>query len=204
MKFRSPYRRRLGATALGATLIGLAGTAWAGHHEDRFPISIAEAQARAQARFQEADGNADGSITREEFDAVDWPDRGHGPDGHPKGPGMMLHRAGSDSPPDPAALDQKLFSAMDANADGNLSPAEFSVGKLHAARRELARGQIFEDLDDNGDGRLTADELPDPAGRLRSMDDDGDGVVTRAEARKHHRTFERTGGGAPAGADSDG
>jgi len=41
--------------------------------------------------------------------------------------------------------------------------------------------QLFRRLDRNGDGKLTADEVPNPQ-ILKALDRDGDGVVTREEA----------------------
>jgi Ca2+-binding EF-hand superfamily protein len=47
----------------------------------------------------------------------------------------------------------------------------------------LHRERMFDRLDRNGDGVLSADELPDPIARLEAMDADGDGTVTAEEAR---------------------
>lgn len=42
-------------------------------------------------------------------------------------------------------------------------------------------GMNFEDLDTNGDGKITADEFQGPAQFLERLDTDGDGAVTAAE-----------------------
>ena len=40
---------------------------------------------------------------------------------------------------------------------------------------------LFKHLDKDQDALLTPEEMPDPAERLRQVDADNDGVVTRAE-----------------------
>jgi len=57
------------------------------------------------------------------------------------------------------------------------------------------RGNRFARLDRNGDGRLTADEVP-RADLFRRMDGDGDGAVTAEEARTF---FQARRPGRPAG-----
>jgi Ca2+-binding EF-hand superfamily protein len=46
---------------------------------------------------------------------------------------------------------------------------------------------MFSRLDKNADGALTRDEMAAPAERLRALDTDQDGTVTRAEARAYRR-----------------
>jgi hypothetical protein len=59
-------------------------------------------------------------------------------------------------------------------------------------------GAIFSRLDQNGDDRITAEEIPpDEVGRLTEADTNGDGVVERAEMRS--AISRMSAGGPPEG-----
>ncbi len=73
---------------------------------------------------------------------------------------------------------------------GAVSPAESDSGKQTGE-------QLFKYLDTNGDGALTADELPGKARRLLAVDGDGDGRITRAEASEALERYSRLGGELP-------
>ncbi len=46
----------------------------------------------------------------------------------------------------------------------------------------------FQRLDDDGDGKVTSDEMKAPMTRItRFMDRDADGVITRDELQRRHR-----------------
>ncbi|MBI6630002.1 EF-hand domain-containing protein [Pontibaca salina] len=85
------------------------------------------------------------------------------------------------------------FSNMDSDGDGKLTLEEVeSVAMAQAKARAAA---IVERFDKDGDGALSADELPwsrDGGGRMFDrLDRDGDGVITReefdaAQLRKGH------------------
>ena len=63
---------------------------------------------------------------------------------------------------------------------------------------------MFDRLDSNSDGKLTADELPERAKRMmKQIDADGDGVVTRAEfmAGAPNRSGSGGTGGSSRGPD---
>lgn len=98
---------------LSLASLGVAGTAFAAHHEARGPdangdhnITRAEAQSHADAKFARMDGNQDGRI-----DAADR-----------------------------AARQAEHFAMRDTNKDGSLSRDEFSAGANHGARAEGAEG----------------------------------------------------------------
>ena len=181
MKYQTPT---LCSAAVGAALLcaagalSAAGAGWAGHHGPRFPISIEDAQARAEERFVTADADGNGEISPEEFEAAPGP-RHHR--------GWRDHHGQARTPEQRAAKDEQLFSTLDKNGDGLLAPEEFSMRELRTAGRAMKREQMFTALDADGNGVLTRDELPDMAARLRAMDADGDGVVTKEEASMHHR-----------------
>jgi len=155
-----------------------AGAKGTGHHGPRFPVSIEDAEARAEERFVVMDADGNGEISREEFEAAPRPRH------HRRWGG---HHDQDRSPAQRAAKDKQLFIALDRNGDGLLSPEEFSSREMRAAGRAMRREQRFTDLDSDGNGVLTQDEMPDMAAMLRAMDTDGDGVVTSEEALQHHR-----------------
>jgi Ca2+-binding EF-hand superfamily protein len=100
------------------------------------------------------------------------------------GPHMMFHGCGA-SPQDcearVKAFETELFTALDTDHNGQLSPDEFS--KAHEVTMNLMKKQMFVRLDKNGDGVLTKDEFPLFAARLAEKDTNGDGKVTPEERR---------------------
>lgn len=82
------------------------------------------------------------------------------------------------------AQPQLRFAAADTDGDGALSAAELTAMMASGAGDRAAR--MLARLDDNGDGLLQADEMPDrAAGRIDRMfsrlDADGDGNLTAEE-----------------------
>ncbi len=71
------------------------------------------------------------------------------------------------------------FRQRDANRDGVLSGTELRADATAGDERDPAAR--FQDLDANRNGVLTRNEWPRSDSAFRSMDQDGDGVITRAE-----------------------
>lgn len=146
---------------------------------DRFPISIADVEARMAERISEADTDANGSIDLEEFMNVSFDRKGGGH--HRRGARHMRKPQPTDE--QRAAVQANAFELLDSDADGSISEAEFNQADGRQVRKQARKQAMFSHLDEDGNGLLSSDELPDPAARLRSADSDGDGLVTRQEMR---------------------
>lgn len=112
------------------------------------------------------------------------------------------------------AAETERFHAADADGDGGVDVSEFAklrparlmadrqwaaagrgLGK-HAKRHRRAatkaaraerRRRVFERLDKDANGTLTAEEFPSASARLERLDANGDGLVTRGEMPKRRR-----------------
>ena len=76
-------------------------------------------------------------------------------------------------------FDVETFRRADHDRDGALSRAEF----LGENNQDDDRGDRFDYLDTNNDGRISRAEWHGTAERYAALDDNRDGVLTRAEVR---------------------
>ncbi|MEQ9314901.1 MAG: EF-hand domain-containing protein [Henriciella sp.] len=140
----------LAAIIAGGTTLGVAGLAFADHHEDGDyksrmiekldtngdgAISKAEADAAKAARFAEADANGDGGLTMAELEA--------------------FHEAERERRRE--EMKQRMFARADANSDGVISIDEFDL-------RGRGGEDMFDRIDADDDGILTAEELEEMKG----------------------------------------
>jgi peroxiredoxin/Ca2+-binding EF-hand superfamily protein len=97
----------------------------------------------------------------------------------------------------------ETFARFDLDKDGVITPEEGRKGLASEAVAEAvaaspAGGEmVFKYLDKNGDGVLTAEELPKQASRLKALDRDKDGRITRDEAVAVLARFRQRLGGMP-------
>ncbi|MEZ5552791.1 MAG: EF-hand domain-containing protein [Pseudomonadales bacterium] len=209
MKHPSPLLRPLLTAAALVTALGASAEDAnqpgepAATREHRFPISVADLEARATAMFARIDGNADGVIDAAEFAAHD-PGKGrHGEHRGFRAPGAPHMRgerqspgaAGSARAANRAEHEAELFKQLDQDADGALSEAEFAG--LQAARKVLMQQRAFTRLDANGDGVLDREEFPPR--KLAGLDADGDGEISREEMRSQVRGARQSGKQQKAG-----
>lgn len=177
-----------------------------GGHET---IDLANVEQKVAARQAKVDTNGDGSISEAEFLAAEGGPmgrpghhpggfRGHrGPPPDAMGP-MPRHRGGPDFDIDFEAVEDDIFNQLDADDNASLSRQEFSRENLEAAHRTVFRTHLFKQMDANGDGALTTDEMPSPLEHLRKMDSNGDGKITREE-RRAARSAAQQGNSPTAG-----
>lgn len=207
---RKPQIIKIGLV-ITATWLGT--TAMAKDGQNRFPISIAEAEARASAQFTNADKDNDGLLSKDEFAQLrpqqsrrkagatrklrqEHPDRRGPKDSQTwENKKQEMRAKFAQAHPERAAQQAQIrtatavsmFELLDADDNGLVDAAEF----VKADRRELGRQArqqaAFAHLDANDDGVLTPTEVPNPAVRLRRLDTDGDGKVSKREMRKDGR-----------------
>lgn len=146
-------------------------------------VSIETLESRAAEHFAKADADGDGRVTPEEFAAVRMDRRGR------RGEDARRDGRRGDGPRDRrrsrGPFGDGAFDAADADGDGNLSRDEWR--ELPRAVAEAARERMFARMDDNGDGVLEAAEFAPNVERLRALDADGDGRLTRREMREVRR-----------------
>ena len=155
---------------------------------DRFPISVEEMDAKRAEIFANVDTNGDGLISAEEFAAAELPERqGRGKRGGNRGDMSTRGGLSDEQVADRiAAMEDDLFHALDTDADGVISRDEFSRSAMKEAMADGRKAKMFERADQDGDGYLSPDEfLPR---RLAQLDANGDGEITRDEMpRRYHR-----------------
>jgi len=123
-------------------------------------VSLEEFSKGAKRWFARADANKDNTVTLEELQSTAKAMRGkRGPDGQGK---RGEHKG-------------KFLQAADADQDGQITKAEMAAH----------RAAMFEKIDKNGDGVLTAEDHEGSKGpmgkRGARLDADQDGKVTKAE-----------------------
>jgi Ca2+-binding EF-hand superfamily protein len=169
--FLSPSRLR-GIALLAAVL---AAPAWAS--ADAPPAGEKPSEQKSATLFQRLDANSDGFITLDEI------------------------------PQEKQRLLQRLVRSADADKDGKLNADEFSAGLKGSQLAKLAIqpvdgsrgpegrtdgfevGALFNRWDANGDGKITAAEVPDERREgfsrlLERADSDSDGALSRGEFDK--------------------
>ncbi len=182
---------------LGMAGIWLAAASTAAAEQGEEP-TLADLEAKLQARFSEMDADADGLVTEAELQAADLkPGEIFGRKHRLR---RALRRPGGEA--GQAERREALFSRLDADADGSISREEFDSAAARrregrgarrkdaadgASRVEAAKARFFSRLDQNEDGVLTATEFNAPVDRLREFDANGDGVLDREERKAARR-----------------
>jgi Ca2+-binding EF-hand superfamily protein len=169
--------------AVGALIgLSLASTTWAKHHGMELPMSVDQAEARASAAFARADANADGKLTAEEFAAAELPQRRETRRG-PHGQRGAEHGAGRMDAEQQAAYEAELFDALDRDGSNCLSREEASRERRHAAHQALRKQHMFSRLDSDANGVIDQTEFSQRVQRLKQLDQNQDGEITREEFR---------------------
>jgi Ca2+-binding EF-hand superfamily protein len=130
--------------------------------------------------LDELDGDADGSVTLDEFKANHKPGKPPQPQ-KPEDEFAKLD-ANSDGAVDDTETEQKMIDDFDDDASGDIDLDEF---KQHWRPRPMKPEDAFAGLDKNSDGKLDAEELP--KAMVTDWDDDASGDVNLDEFKAHHK-----------------
>lgn len=92
-----------------------------------------------------------------------------------------------------AAQADKRFEAMDVNEDGRLTSAEIDAShgaeSIVWAKHRISSAEKLRQLDSDADGALTRAEYASGSQRMfRKLDTNSDGVLTAAEMQPEHLT----------------
>ena len=179
------------ATVVATTAMIMSSVSPAEERQVRFPISIADVEARTNARFTEADSNMDGLLSREEFAQL----RLERPGAKSKGPlekrngkagkrGPINQQRAAEQKQIRAAAAKEMFKLLDTNADGVIDADEYTGANSRKLRRQAHKRAAFAQLDVNNDGFLAPNEMPSPVRRLKQLDTNRDGQVSKREMRR--------------------
>lgn len=148
-------------------------------------VTLGEMRAMRARRMAAIDANRDGRISRREFMSARPPwARGRPRRQMARRRARIFSRIDADgdgfiSPAERRASLKRWFARMDADRDGRLTRREFIT-----ARQRLRGGAArrFERLDANRDGAISFNELRDRrADQMQALDRDRDGRVSRRE-----------------------
>lgn len=196
-------KKTLSLSVLSA-LVGVSVAAAQPGHEGHFAkldtdgdgvVSTAELEAGALARFTKADANGDGKVTRDELSAARAAHHKERFDKRDQNGNGQLERS------EVARMPDAWFARLDTDKNGALSPAELAAGKPQ--RGDDGAKRLPGDVDN--DGVVTKAEAVTSAQQLaQKLDQDGDGKLTKEElGRFHGRGFQRgMKRGARMGADT--
>ncbi len=92
------------------------------------------------------------------------------------------------------------FAQIDADGSGVVTAEEFKAHVAERAKSDRAASRIDRMIaryDQNGDGGLSLEEMPQPRGgdMFERLDADGDGVITEAEAEAARERMQARKGG---------
>ena len=201
----SRFNSALLISTLASSIALCSSQVWAADDHPPKSINLADMAAKAEARFADMDANSDGVVSLTEFEAAEPPRRDHrrhGPhagdrpqrnmdnDGRP-GHGMAREWRHRNHGELRGAAEAELFDILDSDSNGQLSRAEFTAANKPENRRLARKRAMFKHLDQDGDGELTADEMPNPAERLSAADTDGDGIISRKEMRAYRKSKQQ-------------
>ena len=107
-----------------------------------------------------------------------------------------------------AAVGEARFAEMDADGDGVLSVEEITAMITAEASARAAKGveRMLERLDENGDGVISQDEMPerDHSRVVDHLDEDDDGAISEEEFETAKEMRKGKGGKRGKGGDGKG
>jgi Ca2+-binding EF-hand superfamily protein len=167
-------------------------------------ISQEEAGPEIWSRLGKLDKNNDGQVSGDELPRPGGGKGGPG-EGGKGNPGEMMKQLdkngdGSLSKEEVPAQAWERIGKLDKNNDNTVSREEFAA----AVKDRVGSGDFFGNMDKNGDGKLTENEVPQAWERISKADRDKDGAVSREEMGAARAMMEKSGGKGPGGPGPDG